>query len=120
MPGVGHPLHRTVDPRAEALLAFGDRLGTNGLHVAALAAVVAAVPEVYGRPFPLNVSGAIPAVLLDTDFPAAAMKGVPLVGRTMSLVAHLLEEKRMPIGFALAAAAEREVEYRPADPAELP
>lgn len=120
VPGVGHPLHREFDPRAKALLAFGERLGTNAEHVAALDAVVAVIPEVYGRTLPLNVSGAIPAVLLDTGFPAAAMKGVPLIGRTMSLVAHLLEEKREPIGFALAAAAERAIEYAAADPTELP
>ena len=71
---------------------------------------MAAVPSVFGRSLALNVSGAIPAVLLDVDFPEAAMKGVPLVGRTMSLVAHLLEEQQNPIGFALAAVAEAAVE----------
>lgn len=109
VPGVGHPLHREADPRAEALIALADRLGVSGAHVTALHAMVAAVPEVYGRKLPLNVSGAIPAVLLDVDFPAAAMKGVPLVGRTMSLVAHLLEERENPIGFGLAAAGEAAV-----------
>ncbi|WP_165823219.1 hypothetical protein [Micromonospora globispora] len=39
------------------------------------------------------------------------MKGVPLVGRTMSLVAHLLEERTDPMGFGLAAAAEQAVEH---------
>lgn len=109
VPGVGHPLHRVADPRSTALLALADRLGASGRHVAALQAVVAAVPAVYGRTLPLNVSGAIPAVLLDVGFPAAAMKGVPLVGRTMSLVAHLLEEQQNPIGFGLAAVAEAAV-----------
>nr|WTB32749.1 hypothetical protein OG781_27670 [Streptomyces sp. NBC_00830] len=50
-------------------------------------------------------------MLLDAGFPARAMKGIPLIGRTMSLVAHLLEEQDTPIGFALADAAEREVDY---------
>ncbi|HET7355554.1 MAG TPA: citryl-CoA lyase, partial [Nocardioidaceae bacterium] len=110
VPGVGHPLHRDADPRAAALLALAVRLEVAGPHVAALHAVVDAVPVVYGRTLPLNVNGAIPAVLLDVDFPVGAMKGVPLVGRTMSLVAHLLEEQEDPIGFGLAAAAEAAVE----------
>ena len=110
VPGVGHPLHREADPRAAALLALAARLQVAGPHVAALHAVVDAVPAVYGRTLPLNVNGVIPAVLLDVDFPAGAMKGVPLVGRTMSLVAHLLEEQDNPIGFGLAAAAEAAVE----------
>jgi citrate synthase len=115
VPGVGHPLHREHDPRAGALLALGEQLHVNGRHVAALEAVVSAVPAIYGRALPLNVSGAIPAVLLDVGFPMAAMKGVPLIGRTMSLVAHLLEEKESPIGFAMAEVADRAVEYVSAD-----
>jgi citrate synthase len=116
VPGVGHPLHRESDPRAAALLGLAERLGARGDHTAALEAMVAAVPVVYGRPLALNVSGAIPAVLLDVGFPLAAMKGVPLIGRTMSLVAHLLEEQSAPMGFGLAAAAESAVEHRPYDP----
>lgn len=120
VPGVGHPVHRDHDPRAESLLAFGERLGVNGPYVEALRAMVDAVPDVYGRSFALNVSGVIPAVLLDSGFPAEAMKGVPMVGRTISLIAHLLEEKRAPIGFRLAAAAEAEVEYAPREAGQLP
>lgn len=111
VPGVGHPVHRDVDPRAGALLRLAEELGTVGPHCQALDALVAAVPTVYGRAFALNASGVIPAVLLDVDFPLAAMKGIPLVGRTMSLVAHLLEEGVAPIGFGLAAAAEEVVEF---------
>lgn len=117
IPGVGHPLHRERDPRAEALLAYGERLGANGTYVEALTAMVAAVPEVYGRTFVLNVSGVIPAVLMDVGFPRAAMKGVPLIGRTMSLVAHLVEERESPIGFGLSDAGEAAVRYAGPEPA---
>lgn len=111
VPGVGHPLHKKEDPRATALLQLASDLGTRGDHCRALDAVVSAMEPVYGRSLPLNVSGVIPAVLLDVDFPATAMKGVPLVGRTMSLMAHLLEEAESPIGFGLASAAEQAVTY---------
>jgi citrate synthase len=116
VPGVGHPLHRERDPRAEALLAYAESVGVHGPHQRALDAVVKATEQVYGRRLALNVSGAIPAVLLDAGFPARAMKGIPLIGRTMSLVAHLLEEQDTPIGFALAVAAEREIDYSGATP----
>jgi citrate synthase len=112
VPGIGHPLHRELDPRAEALLTLAREQGTSGEHVAAVHALVAAAQQVTGKVLPLNVSGAIPAVLLDVDFPLGAMKGVPLVGRTMSLVAHLLEEQSTPLGFRLAAAADAAVQYR--------
>lgn len=116
VPGLGHPLHRERDPRAEALLAYAESVGVRGPHVRALDAVVKATEQVYGRRLVLNVSGAIPAVLLDAGFPARAMKGIPLIGRTMSLVAHLLEEQDAPIGFALAEAAERQIDYSGAVP----
>ena len=50
----------------------------------------------------MNVSGAIAAVLLDAGFPLLALKGVPILARTASLIAHLLEEQQRPIGFVLS------------------
>ena len=50
----------------------------------------------------MNVSGAIAAVLLDAGYPLLAIKGVPMLARTASLIAHLLEEQQRPIGFVLA------------------
>jgi len=105
LPGFGHPLHRPEDPRALRLLALACELGVNGPHMAALEAVRAAVPEILGRHLPLNVSGAIPATLLDAGYPLRALKGIPMIARTASLVAHLLEEQERPIGFALSDAA---------------
>ena len=77
----------------------------------ALQALASQIPKVYGRVFPLNVSAAIPAVLLDAGFPPGALRGIPLLARTGSLIAHLLEEQVRPIGFKLAQAAEQAIEY---------
>lgn len=111
LPGFGHPLHKPEDPRAWRLIEVARELGSDGAHVAALVAVHKAVPDVYGRHLPLNVSGAIPAVLLDAGFPIGALKGIPLIARTASLVAHLLEEQHTPIGFTLSDAAAATVTY---------
>ena len=59
----------------------------------------------------MNVSGAIPAVLLDAGFPLLALKGVPILARTASLIAHLLEEQQRPIGFVLSNAGAAAIEY---------
>ena len=40
------------------------------------------LPQLLGRPLALNVSGGIPAVLLDAGYPLLALKGVPLLART--------------------------------------
>ncbi|WP_439671528.1 citrate synthase [Cupriavidus necator] len=111
LPGFGHPTHKQGDPRAHRLLAFARELGIAGDHVAALEAVAAAVPEHYSKALPLNVSGAIPAVLLDAGYPASALKGVPMLARVASLIAHLQEERAQPIGFILADAAEHAITY---------
>ena len=57
----------------------------------------------------LNVSAAIPAVLLGTNFPLRALRGVPILARTASLIAHLTEEAVDPSGFALSYQATREL-----------
>ncbi len=44
-------------------------------------------------------------------FPLGALKGVPLLARTASLVAHLLEEQAQPIGFVLSHAAAQAIDY---------
>lgn len=67
----------------------------------------------------MNVSAAIPAVLLDAEFPAGALRGIPLLARTASLVAHLLEEQTRSIGFKLAAAAELAMRYDGPEPRDV-
>ena len=120
LPGFGHPVHKHGDPRADKLLALADEWGFAGEHVAALRAVAEQVQPVYGKPFPMNVSAAIPAVLLDAGYPIGALKGIPLLARTASLVAHLLEEQVRPIGFKLAAAADRAMVYDGPQPEPRP
>jgi citrate synthase len=113
IPGFGHPVHRPVDPRAERILQLADERGASGEHVALARKVRDAVAEEYGKPLPMNVSLPIAAVMLDLGFSADAVKSVPILARTASLLAHLAEERDAPIGFALARAAEEAVEYDP-------
>ena len=58
-------------------------------------------------------SFAIPAVLLDLNFPQSVLKGIPILARTASLLAHLAEEAETPIGFTLAHHAEEGITYEP-------
>ncbi|MGI3211784.1 citryl-CoA lyase [Roseovarius tibetensis] len=110
-PGFGHPLHKPVDPRARRILELAETRGVAGLHCAMAKAAEARVPEVWGKPLPMNVSMAIAAVLLDLGFPKAMLKAIPILARTGSLLAHLNEESTTPIGFTMAAKAESAVSY---------
>ena len=112
VPGFGHPIHKPVDPRAERILELADERGVSGAGVARARALRDAVAEVWGKPLPMNVSMAIAAVMLDLDFPAAAIEAVPILARTAGLLAHLAEEQENPLGFLLAGEAEEAVEYR--------
>ena len=112
VPGFGHPVHKPLDPRAERILALADERGVSGKYVARAGEVRDAVSEAWGRPLTMNVAMPIAAVMLDLGFPAGAVKAVPILARTASLLAHLEEEREQPIGFRMAAAAEHSIEYR--------
>jgi citrate synthase len=111
IPGYGHPQHSGGDPRANLLLKLAADHGIEGPHIAALRAVGDCLPAVIGRPLPINVNGAIPAVMLDVGFPLAALKGISLLARTASLIAHLQEESERPIGFIMSGAAASAISY---------
>jgi citrate synthase len=111
LPGFGHPVHKPLDPRAERILELADERGVSGPHVALARHVRDAAAEAWGRPLTMNVSMPIAAVMLDLGFPSAAVKAVPILARTASLLAHLAEEREHPIGFTMAGAAEEAIEY---------
>jgi citrate synthase len=111
IPGFGHPLHKGRDPRALRLFAVAAEAGTAGRHAQIATHIEQLLPEVVGRPLALNVSGAIPAVLLDAGYPLLALKGVPLLARTAGLVGHLLEEQQRALGFVMSDAAARAITY---------
>ena len=116
IPGYGHPEHKQRDPRVDALFKLSKRAGGGQQYVELAQRVEEVIPDVVGKDLRLNVSAAIPAVLLGVGFPVNALKGVPMLARTASLIAHLNEELTDPIGFALSYQATREYEYTGAMP----
>jgi len=111
IPGYGHPLHKARDPRAHRLFDVAREQRIDLRYVEIAQAVERAIPQVLDRELTINVSAAIPAVLLGVGFPTEAMRGVPILARTAGLIAHLYEETQKPIGFALAYNAERDAHY---------
>jgi len=111
IPGYGHPLHKGSDPRARRLFEVAAEVGSVGTHIEIARQVERLLPELTGKQLALNVSGAIPAVLLDAGYPQGALKGVPILARTAGLIAHLLEEQLRPIGFVLSHVGAAAIEY---------
>jgi citrate synthase len=113
IPGFGHPVHKPKDPRAQRILELADERGIAGMHTEFARSIEASVNEIWPKPLPMNVSMMIAAVLLDLNFPAPVLKGIPILARTASLLAHLAEEAERPIGFLMAHHAEEAISYEP-------
>jgi citrate synthase len=90
VPGLGHRTH-AVDPRTGALFALARARQLAGDGVAFLEAVAAALAS-QGRTLPINIDGALAAVLHDLGFPPPFGRLVFLVGRMAGLTAEVAEE----------------------------
>ena len=92
--GFGHRIH-TKDPRTARLFALAAEAGlTEGSarHVAAARAVERAFAAT-GKPLPVNVDGAIGAILADLGLDPRVFNGIFMIARTPGLVAHVTEEQ---------------------------
>jgi citrate synthase len=111
IPGYGHPQHKERDPRVAALFQVARASGANLRFIQIAEAVEAVLFSVIGKDLRMNVSAAIPAVLLGTNYPLRVLRGVPILARTAGLLAHLNEEMVTPSGFALSYQATRELRH---------
>ncbi len=90
--GFGHRLH-TQDPRTIKLFNLAGELGLAGRNIRIALAVEKGLAEEMGRPLPINVDGAIAAVLCDLDIPPEIGNAFFIIARVPGLVAHVHEEK---------------------------
>lgn len=93
LPGFGHRVHRTIDPRVGPMfeMARSDNLAGNG--VAFIEALGRAIGEVV-KPLPINIDGALAALLHDMGFPPSAGMLMFLISRTAGVTAEIAEEYR--------------------------
>src|SRR5213596_954820 len=91
MPGFGHRLH-TKDPRTARLFELAREAGIDGAHMQAARAVEKAFADAK-KSLPINVDGAIGAILADTGMNPAAFNGIFMIARTPGLIAHVIEEQ---------------------------
>ena len=91
MSGFGHRVH-TADPRTARLFELAHAAGVAGEYVAC-ARVVENVFADSGKALPINVDGAIGAILADMGFDSGVMNGLFMIARVPGLVAHVREEQ---------------------------
>jgi citrate synthase len=90
LPGLGHRVH-TTDPRTATLFDMAEAEGLAGGGIAFMRALEAEA-RVRIKPLPLNIDGALAAVLHDIGFPPPFGKLVFIIGRVAGLTAEVAEE----------------------------
>jgi citrate synthase len=114
--GFGHRIH-TQDPRTEKLFSLAEELGLAGKFVRIARAAEKLLAELIGKRLPINVDGAIAALLCELDIPPDIGNAFFIIARVPGLVAHIHEERtRMrpmrkidPQDFEYDGPAERKV-----------
>lgn len=91
MPGLGHRLHK-IDPRTNKLFEIAAKHGYSGKHIELVRALEKAFEKKSGKPLPINVDGAIAAVISDMGFDWRLGKGFFIISRVPGLIAHAYEE----------------------------
>lgn len=86
VPGYGHKVYTNVDPRSQALFTRATELGLSGIYSEFAMKVHAALQECSSKELPLNIDGAIAAVLCDLDVDASRGNGLFISARTIGLL----------------------------------
>lgn len=109
VPGIGHPVHKPVDPRAERLRELAHAHGRAGPAIRLMWAISEAAAQRSGRSLPVNVTGAIGALVCELGLDPRMARGVAVISRTVGLVGHLCEELSHPMADELYQRVEAEV-----------
>lgn len=91
IPGIGHPIHKPVDPRTMRLFEIGRETGYYGNYCRLMEEIAAL------KGLTLNATGAIGSLACELGLDWRAVRGLGVMARAVGLVGHILEESRQPI-----------------------
>ena len=97
IPGIGHPIHKPIDPRTPRLFAIATENGFGGRYIALMQEIQQAAESHYARVLPINATGAIGAIASELGIPWQVCRGLGVMARAVGLVGHVLEEMRQPM-----------------------
>ena len=90
--GFGHRIH-TSDPRTKRLFYIAEKMNIIGDHISLSIAIEKSLEKSVGKKLPINVDGAIAAIISDMGFDWRLGKAFFLIGRAAGLTAHVYEEQ---------------------------
>jgi citrate synthase len=108
IPGVGHPMHKPVDPRAPRLFQIAAENGFDGPYIKLMKQVAKEAEAVYAKSLPINATGAIAAIASELGLPWRIVRGIGVMARAIGLVGHIREEMREPMAREIKTRAEEE------------
>jgi citrate synthase len=102
MPGLGHPVHKPVDPRSVRLFELARETGFYGKYCQLMEAIA------RDKNITLNATGAIGALACELGLDWKIVKGLGVMARAIGLVGHILEETRQPMATEIWDRVEEE------------
>lgn len=97
IPGLGHPIHKPIDPRTPRLFQIAKENGFAGAYVELVQLIAAEAERAAGKQLPINATGAIGAICCELGVPDRIVRGLGVMARAVGLVGHLLEETEQPM-----------------------
>ena len=95
--GFGHRQHKAVDPRLAKLFDLAREAGVDGDFLSAADAISRALHRSTKKEIPVNIDGAVAAILCEIGFPCNLANALFMVARITGILAHAEEEiTRMP------------------------
>ena len=97
IPGLGHPVHKPIDPRTPRLFGLAREQGHFGSHCGLMELVADEAERASGKVLPVNATGAIGAIASELGIDWRLCRGIAVMGRAIGLVGHIAEEIRNPV-----------------------
>ena len=110
IPGIGHNLHKPVDPRAPRLFEIAAANGLSGRYVELMKQISIAAERGLNKSglLPVNATGALGALSSEMGIPWRLCRGLAVIGRSIGLVGHIAEELRNPLAREIWERTEEE------------
>ncbi len=94
VPGLGHPLHKTAEPRVTVVRRVAQELDGWREHGQVLDAIEDEIENRKGKRIPINLAGALGAITADLGFDPLIIGGLGAMSYGAALLAHITEEVR--------------------------